>query len=67
MILERTSSEILVHLPVDIDLTELQNLLDYLRYQELTTKSKAKQADADKLAKSAKKAIWKKIKIHRGL
>ena len=43
MILERTDKEILVRLPSSVDLTELQDMIDYLRYKELTSKSKAKQ------------------------
>jgi hypothetical protein len=40
MIIERTNNEILVRLPADVDLTELQNMLDYLKYKETTSKSK---------------------------
>jgi hypothetical protein len=39
MILERTKDEILVRLPAYVDLTELQNMLDYLQYKELTAKT----------------------------
>jgi hypothetical protein len=67
MILERTNSEILVRLPSTIDLSELQNMLDYLRYKELTTSSKAKQADVNALAKDVNKSMWAKIKEKRGL
>lgn len=61
MILERTKNEILVRLPANVDLTELQNMLDYLNYKELTAKSKAKQTDADELSKLVNKSIWDKI------
>jgi hypothetical protein len=67
MILERTKNEIVVRLSSTINLTELQNMLDYLRYKEVTTASKAKQADADKLAESVSKSMWKKIKAKRNL
>jgi hypothetical protein len=67
MILERTKNEILVRLPAYVDLTELQNMIDYLRYKELTAKSKAKQSDVDKLAKEVNKSIWTKVKASRGL
>ena len=49
MILERTNNEILVRLPVYVDLTELQNMLDYPEYKETTSKTKAKQKDVDEL------------------
>jgi len=67
MILERTKNEILVRLPANVDLTELQNMLDYLRYKELTAKSTAKQSDVDELSKVVNKSLWTKIKANRGL
>lgn len=67
MILERTKDEILVRLPSYVDLTELQNMLEYLQYKELTAKSKAKQSDVDELSKAVNKSIWTKIKAQRGI
>lgn len=67
MILERTNDEILVRLPAYVDLSELQNMLDFLQYKELTAKSKAKQSDVDALAKTVNKSIWTKVKARRGL
>ncbi len=59
MIVERTKNEIVIRLSSSINLTELQNMLDYLRYKEITNKSKATQDDANKLAESANKSMWK--------
>jgi hypothetical protein len=67
MIIERTEKEVLVRLPSDLDLSELQDMLDYLKYRELTAKSKATQEDADKLADEANASIWKKYKEEKGL
>lgn len=67
MILERTNSEILVRLPSYVDLSELQSMLDYLKYKELTAKSTAKPSDADDLAKMVNKSIWSTIKERRKL
>lgn len=67
MILERTKDEILVRLPAYVDLSELQNMLDFLQYKELTAKSEAKQSDADELSKKVNKSIWTKVKARRGL
>jgi len=67
MIVERKKDEIIVRLPSDVDLSELQNMIDYLKYKELTSQSKAKQSDADKLAKEANKSIWDEIKAQRNL
>jgi hypothetical protein len=67
MILERTKNEILVRLPANVDLTELQNMLDFLQYKELTAESKAKQSDVDELSESVNKSIWNKVKARRGI
>jgi hypothetical protein len=67
MILERTKDEILVRLPSNIDLSELQNMLDFLQYKELTSKSNAGQADVDELSKTVNYSMWTKIKGHRGI
>jgi hypothetical protein len=67
MILERTKNEILVRLPSYVDLTELQNMLDFLKYKETTAKSKAKQSDVDELSKVVNKSMMSKVKSRRGL
>ena len=67
MILERTKDEIIVRLPAYVDLSELQNMLDFLEYKELTAKSKAKQVDVDELSKAVNKSMWTKVKARRGL
>mgnify|MGYP004701635201 CR=1 FL=1 len=65
MILERTKNEILVRFPAYVDLTELQNMLDYLEYKETTAKTKAKQNDVDELSEIVNKSIWNKFKAQR--
>ena len=65
MILERTKDEIVVRLPADVDLTELQNMLDYLHYKELTAKSLAKQADVDELSKEVNRSVMNKVNLQR--
>lgn len=67
MILERTKDEILVRLPAYVDLSELQNMLDFLQYKELTAKSEAKRSHADELSQEVNKSIWTKVKARRGL
>jgi hypothetical protein len=65
MILERTNNEILVRLPAYVDLTELQNMLDYLDYKEQTAKTKASQKEVDELSKIVNQSIWNKFKAQR--
>ena len=67
MILERTNNEILVRLPAYVDLSELQNMLDYLEYKETTSETKAKQKDVDELSETVNKSIWNKIKSQRDI
>ncbi len=65
MILERTKDEILVRLPANMDITELQNMLDYLDYKEKTAESKATQKQVDELTQTVNKKIWTKFKAQR--
>jgi hypothetical protein len=60
MTIERTNKEIIIRISSSMDTTELQDLLNYIRYQELTSKSQVKQSVVDKLATSIDKKWWRK-------
>ena len=60
MIIERTDKEILIRIPNTVDIEGAQRIIDYIRYQEVTAESKAKQEDVDKLAKEINKDWWDK-------
>lgn len=60
MIIERTENEIIIRLPANVDVSGLQQLIDYLTYKDATASSKAKQEDIDKLADEVKKGWWAK-------
>ena len=62
MIVERTDKEVIVRLPGDTDIEELQEILNWLEFREITKKSKASQADVHNLVKEAKKGRWEKTK-----
>lgn len=62
MIVERKDNEIIVRLPGDMNIEELQDILDWLEFREITKKSKARQEDVDELVKEAKKGRWEKTK-----
>ena len=62
MIIERTNSEIIIRLPGDMNIDELQDLKDWFQYQEVTRKSKAKQSDVDTFVNKIKKGRWNKRK-----
>ena len=65
MTIERTADAIIVKLPTNIKIEELQRFLNYLRYKEITAKSEATPADADELAKVANKSWWEAIENHK--
>jgi len=62
MKIERTDKEILIRIPNSVDKESVQRIIDYVRYQELTSKSKAKQEEVDKLAEEVNRDWWKKNK-----
>lgn len=55
MLIERTSKEVIIHLPSTIDVEDLQDFLDYARYKEITSKFSVSQKRVDKLAKDINK------------
>ncbi len=62
MIIERTEDEIIIRLAPTIDEENLQDLANYGRYLELTSKSKVSQQQVDDLVKEVKKGRWGKTK-----
>jgi hypothetical protein len=62
MIIERTKNEIIIRLPGDINVDDLQDMTDWFQYLEITHKSKAKQSDVDSLVSQIKKGRWEKRK-----
>ncbi len=65
MIVERTNNEILVRLSPQTNTSDLQDLLDYLEYKELVSKSKANQNDIDELVKEINRSMMEKIRKSR--
>ena len=59
MLIERTTSEVIIRLPSSVDTIGLQRLVDYLTYKEATANSKATQDKVDQLARQVKKGWWK--------
>jgi len=67
MIVERQNNEILVRFDAGTKASKIQTILDYLRYEELTSKSTATEDDVDNLMKEVKKGRWNKVKKEIGL
>ncbi len=62
MIIERTKKEIIIRLPASVNIDDLQDMINYTRYKEITSKFKVKQSDVDKLANDINKKWWNKNK-----
>jgi hypothetical protein len=60
MTIERKNDEIIIKISSSLDGRDLQDLLNLIRYKELTAKSKIKQATVNKLSRSINKSWWKK-------
>ena len=65
MIIERVeNNRIVITMDSTVDIFGIQRLIDYGRYLEATSQSKAKQSDIDKLADEVNESWWSKNK-HR--
>ncbi len=62
--IERTEEALVIKLPLDAATDEIQNLLNYLRYVNVGSKSDVQQQDIDALAIEAKSGWWEANK-HR--
>lgn len=60
--IENNSKEIVIKLPIDASLEDIQQILKYFTYIDLVSKSKAEQDQIDELAKEVKKGWWEKNK-----
>ena len=61
MLIERTNNDqIVINVPSGVDSFGFQRLLDYAKYLEATSKSKAKQSEVDKLADEVNASWWTK-------
>lgn len=52
---ERLDNEILVRIPSTMDIEFVQSLIDRMKFFEIVSRSKATDADIDRLAKMTKK------------
>ncbi len=60
MTIERTSKELIIRIPSNVDIEGLQRLIDYLTYTEATANSMAQQNDVDALVSEVKSGWWAK-------
>jgi hypothetical protein len=62
MKIERTDKEIIIRIPASVDTEGLQELVDYVRYKEITSKFEVDQNDVDKLSDEINESWWSKNK-----
>lgn len=61
MIIERTANEVIIRIRGNIDVNDIQEMIDFIYYKELTSKSQAKQDEINKFLSSYKKGRHSKI------
>ena len=59
MIVERTTSEFVIRFPFASNTERMQDLIDYLRYKELTANYSVPQSEVDTLAREINAQWWK--------
>ena len=62
MLIERTNNEIIIKLSSNVDMEDLQKILNFARYKELTAKFKVSQQKVDSLVSEIKQNWNKKNK-----
>jgi predicted trehalose synthase len=61
MLIERnTKDQITITVSSSLDSFGLQRLIDYIKYLEATSKTKAKQSDVDKLVDEVNTSWWER-------
>ena len=58
MKIERTAEEIIIRIPSSMNIDDIQQLIDYLTYKQIVSKSQATQKDVDLLVASVKRGRW---------
>jgi len=62
MIVERKDKEILIRISASADIVGIQRLLDYLKFREIASKSKAAEDQINELATESKRTWWEENK-----
>ena len=62
MIIENKDKEIIISISSEVNLEDIQKSLDYIRYKEIVSKSKATEADIENLAAEVNANWWTKNK-----
>ena len=63
MIIERTASEFIIRFPFTTDSERMQDMVDYLRYKELTANYSVAQSEVDNLSKGINRKWWEENQL----
>ena len=58
MKIERTAEEIIIRISSSMNVDDIQQLIDYLTYKQIVSKSQATQKDVDLLVATVKQGRW---------
>ena len=58
MTIERTAEEIIIRISSSMNVDDIQQLIDYLTYKQITQKSQASQKEVDLLVATIKLGRW---------
>ena len=58
MIIERTTNEFIIRFPFTTNSERMQDMIDYLRFKELTADYSVAQSEVDQLAKAINRNWW---------
>jgi len=58
MIIERTTNEFVIRFPFTANRERMQDVIDYLRYKELTDNYSVDQSEVDVLAQAINRKWW---------
>ena len=58
MVIERTANEFVIRFPFTSNSERMQDMIDYLRFKELTSGYSVGQPEVDQLAKAINKNWW---------
>jgi uncharacterized protein YeeX (DUF496 family) len=62
MVIERTAGELVIRFTITSDIEQIQDIIDYLRYKELTDSYSVPQSEVDQLAREINKNWWESNK-----
>lgn len=61
MTIESTEDEIIIRIPADIYIDDIQDMIDIIKFRQISSKSQATQEQIDELSKEVNKSIWTKM------